>query len=1414
MKAVCRPTFVLGLGLALACAACGSTESPDKRPQIVPAGSSKSPSAPPATPKALLAPAASPIPPSAPESKPLVLPPAVSKLQRRLARMRAARLAATSKAQRELGAKLDAYHARHRTRRLYVHVDKPLYRPGETIWFRVWQLDTATLAAHRGGHGISVQLLDPRGSVLSRKRIRALAGLATNDFVIPATAAGGEYVVRVRSDLGDTIKRAVIVSSYQPPRIKKKVEFLRKAYGAGDRVAAAVALHRATGEVLAKQRFTALMTVDEVSVARKTFSTDAKGNALVRLQLPAKIRRGDGLLTILVADGGVTESMQKRIPITLHEISFHMYPEGGKLVRGLPGRVYFSAKNLIGKPADVSGRVVDSSGASVTAFRSFHNGLGRFEITPRDGERYFVEITKPRGIRQRIVLPTAARHGCSLQAVDDYRSRRGDLRVALWCKKRQRLIVSAVLREKRLGLGALIVRARRPRVISLPMPRGAQGAVRVTIFDSKLTPLAERLVYRARGADLRIKLAAKRKIYSPRDNVQLQLTTTDRAGKPVEADLSLAVVDDTVLSFADDKSAHLLARIYLESEMPGQRIEEPKFYFSRHAKAPRAMDLLMGTSGWRRFDWQRVLAPQPTAKLGDLLDGALGARTVRRGKKKELDKLLRRHVAKRPPRAPAARPKAIAEAKQKRQQKDDPRLAGLRARRRRLRAVGNIAGEIIAGKRRFVVWAPVRTFPTPSYRPGYAGPRTDFRETIFWAPSVKTSASGTATVSFHVSDAITSFRATAQGVSKGGVPGVGTTLITSKLPISLAVKMPLEVSRGDVVELPITLSNETAKTRTVALRARFGAAFKLAKALPKSLTLRAHQRTSVFASLRVVGDGKKAVDGAAEVAIETAQLKDAVKRTIRVVPLGFPRRVALAGSLRDTARHTVNLAGALPGTLSATVTMYPSPLATMVKGTESIIREPSGCFEQASSANYPNVMALDYMRRNNAANADIVARAMQMLDRGYKKLVGYESKTRGFEWFGSDPGHEALTAYGLMEFADMTKVFGKVDRTMLGRTAAWLRARRDGKGGYKRNPRALDSFGRASAEVTNGYITYALSEAGVKDLAPELRYQRRIARTTRDPYLMALAANVLANLARGSSEAAAAARKLLAMQGKSGAFEGADHSITRSGGRALTIETTALAVMALLKGGEPYLGPVRRAVTWINGARGGSGGFGSTQSTILALRALSAYSEASRRTRAGGRATLFVNGKRAGDIAYSKGHSGALVFAGIGRLLHAGKNTVELRLASKHALPYSIGIEYRTTRPASSAGAATRLATELQKRSVALGESVRLKVRLENVTKRGIPMTLARVGLPGGLTFQTWQLKELRKKRVIGFYETREREVILYFRALAPEAVKEINLDLIARVPGRYIAPASSAYLYYTDELKHWAKPLDVTVTR
>ena len=61
-----------------------------------------------------------------------------------------------------------------------------------------------------------------------------------------------------------------------------------------------------------------------------------------------------------------------------------------------------------------------------------------------------------------------------------------------------------------------------------------------------------------------------------------------------------------------------------------------------------------------------------------------------------------------------------------------------------------------------------------------------------------------------------------------------------------------------------------------------------------------------------------------------------------------------------------------------------------------------------------------------------------------------------------------------------------VSDQMMERTANWLMKRKDGKGGFERNPKALDSFGRADKDITDAYITYSLSEAGFKNIQKEV----------------------------------------------------------------------------------------------------------------------------------------------------------------------------------------------------------------------------------------------------------------------------------------------------------------------------------------
>jgi hypothetical protein len=453
-------------------------------------------------------------------------------------------------------------------------------------------------------------------------------------------------------------------------------------------------------------------------------------------------------------------------------------------------------------------------------------------------------------------------------------------------------------------------------------------------------------------------------------------------------------------------------------------------------------------------------------------------------------------------------------------------------------------------------------------------------------------------------------------------------------------------------------------------------------------------------------------------------------------------------------------------------------------------------------------MAQQYFTTHTGVDPALVASAKEKLDAGYKRLTSFECTDKGYEWFAENPGHEALTAYGLLHFTDMAKV-RDVDAVMITRTRDWLLKQRDGKGGFTRKRRALHTWVE-DADASNAYIVWALLSSGEKGIASEVATVKAAATKSSNSYVTALGANVLA-LAGDKATARELMGRLAGKQAKDGHVEGATTSIVGSGGEALAIETTSLAVLAWL--GDPtFAANAERSMKYLADSCQ-DGRYGSTQSTVLALRAIVAYDQARARPKAPGELRLYVDGQPVGEpVRFDGNTQGALKLPDFAAKLTPGTHELELRMAGGSPMPYSMAVGYNALTPASAAECKVGLEVKLTRATPVEGELVEAVATVTNRSKEGIPTPTAIVGLPGGLEPRHDQLKELVKKRTIDAYEVLGRDVVLYFRALGPAQRVTIPLSLVAAVPGTYTGPASRAYLYYTDEHKTWVDGLKVTI--
>jgi len=213
----------------------------------------------------------------------------------------------------DLAARISSYFDGNLGHRLYLQVDKPLYKPGETIWFKTWDLAARNLSGTARGQTL-LALISPKGSIVLQKRLNMAAGTASNDFELPADTLGGEYTLRATSADGQKTERSIIVSAYEAPRMKKKLEFVNKSYGPGDTVSATLEIRQPTGEPLAGKSLTAIVTIDGIELPKVSTTTNSDGAALLKFDLPKTITAGDGLLTVLVEDGAFENPLPNPFP--------------------------------------------------------------------------------------------------------------------------------------------------------------------------------------------------------------------------------------------------------------------------------------------------------------------------------------------------------------------------------------------------------------------------------------------------------------------------------------------------------------------------------------------------------------------------------------------------------------------------------------------------------------------------------------------------------------------------------------------------------------------------------------------------------------------------------------------------------------------------------------------------------------------------------------------------------------------------------------------------------------------------------------------------------------------------------------------------------------------------------------------
>ncbi|XP_077396698.1 alpha-2-macroglobulin-like protein 1 [Festucalex cinctus] len=518
--------------------------------------------------------------------------------------------------------------------------------------------------------------------------------------------------------------------------------------------------------------------------------------------------------------------------------------------------------------------------------------------------------------------------------------------------------------------------------------------------------------------------------------------------------------------------------------------------------------------------------------------------------------------------------------------------------------------------------------------------RTFFPETWIW-DLVSVGRRGTVNVMKTVPDTITKWAADAFCVSPVGFGVAPTAALTAFQPFFVSLTMPYSVIRGETFTLKATVFNYLSKCIMVkvTLPPSDSYTFKNCDSCRYTMCVCSEESKTFSWIVTPTALGKIDVKVSAE-ALKTNLLCgnevasvpdvgriDTVVRSLLVEAEGTPQSIshnALLCPADGPEEKKISLV--LPkifvaGSDRATVSVLGDLMGRAMKNLDKLLAMPYGCGEQNMLKFAPNIFILNYLKSTGQLTADILEKATRFLESGYQRELTYKHDDGSYSAFGKSDksGNTWLTTFVMKSFGG-AKPYIFVDPKHIQDAKKWLYSKQGRDGCFTSVGKLFHNGmkGGVSDDVSlTAYIVAALLELDTDINDPVIQSALGCLKQAADQkdnlYTTALMSYTF-TLARDTQMRS----KLIAyLHQKSIAMDGTRHwkreGSTGTGLDSVAVEMTSYVMLALLSGpavpgfGLDYVSGI---VRWLTQQQNEYGGYSSTQDTVVALQALAKYAAA------------------------------------------------------------------------------------------------------------------------------------------------------------------------------------------------------------
>ncbi|HEY4086808.1 MAG TPA: hypothetical protein VGM43_12760 [Bryobacteraceae bacterium] len=326
--------------------------------------------------------------------------------------------------------------------------------------------------------------------------------------------------------------------------------------------------------------------------------------------------------------------------------------------------------------------------------------------------------------------------------------------------------------------------------------------------------------------------------------------------------------------------------------------------------------------------------------------------------------------------------------------------------------------------------------------------------------------------------------------------------------------------------------------------------------------------------------------------------------------------------------------------------------------------------------------------------------------------------------------------------------------------------------------------------------------------------------TKADAYTLAVLANFAVDYRKDAGLIENAMRLLIEArtEQKDQAWWSAEETSMYATGPSAAVETTGLAVQALLKHGSDAA-LAAKATNYIAAKKDARGGWGTTQATIMALQALLLAAE-KRSGTATGTVEININGKTAARLTLTPENNDLLhQFVFKGADVRAA-NPVEIRFTGEGGLAWQIAGRYFVPWTEKAKNEALSIDVHYDRTRLEQDQIATATATVRNNLASTANMVMVDLGIPPGFDLLSEDLDSYRTKTAgqksgrLEKYSLTGTQAILYFDSIGANGRVNLSFRLRAKYPVRASTFASRVYEYYAPEVGAVARPVALEVSR